>query len=172
MWLSLAWNDGLEMAVVGGYLVFPILGYLLSTQDFKKSYRIILYVAAFACAVFRYVMVLRLSQIDGVTNRTYFGYLGFYSVILAAGVFVFVKNSKIIDKIGQNEKFVKVIKTVSGCSFGVYLIHMILIGKFLFRFFPVECAERRFLGPVLVYVIAVAVIFVIKKIPIVNKIVP
>lgn len=172
MWLGLWWNDSLQMIVVGGYLIFPILGYLLSTQDFKKPYRIILYIAAFGCAVFRYVMVLKLSQAEGATNRTYFDYLAFYSVILAAGVFVFAKNSRIIDKIGQKDKLVKIVKTVSGCSFGVYLIHMILLNNVLVKIFPRDCLEWRTIGTVLVYLLAVAIVFVIKKIPIVKKIVP
>ena len=171
-WLGLWWNNSLEMVVVGGFLIFPILGYLLSTQDFKKSYRIALYIAAFACAVFRYVMVLKMSTADGATNRTYFDYLGFYSVILAVGVFVFAKNSTIIDKMGQNDKLVKIIKAVSGCSFGVYLIHMILLNHILIKIFPRDCLEWRVIGPFIVYLLAVAIVFVIRKIPVVNKIIP
>ncbi len=171
-WLGLTWNSSLSAVTVSGFLIFPILGYLLSIEEIKKQKRIVLYAAAFGCAAFRFGMTVVLSRRDGALNTTYFDYLGFYSIILSAGVFVFAKNSRLIEAISKKEKIVNVIKIISGCSFGVYLLHMQLINKLLVEVFPKDSLEWRIVGPVLVYILAVAIVFVIKKIPLVKKIVP
>ena len=171
-WFGLSWNYSLQMPVVAGYLMFPIIGYLLSTQEFKKTHRVILYAVGFACAVFRYVAVLTMSQSEGVLNRKYFDNLGFYCVVFAAAVFVFVKNSSIVEKIGENEKFVKFIKTLSGCSFGVYLVHMHIINHLLWRFIERDGLLWRTAGIFLTYFIAVIIVFIIKKVPVLKKIIP
>ena len=171
-WFGLAWNYNLQMPVVAGYLMFPVLGYLLSTQDLKKSHRIGIYIASLLCVAFRYVAILTMSQADGEVNRKYFDNVGFYCVILAGAVFLFIKNSSLVGKIGENEKLVKVIKTVSGCSFGVYLVHMHFMNHVLYRVIERDSLMWRTAGIVIVYIASLAIVYVIRKIPVLKKIVP
>ena len=171
-WVGLSWNYSLQMPAVSGYLMYPILGYLLSTMEIKRAYRIVLYIAGVLCAVFRYVAVLTLSQADGAVNRKYFDDKGFYAAILAVAVFVFVKNSTIVEKIGTKEKLVSFVKTVSSCSLGVYLIHMHVINHLLERIFERNSLVWRTAGIAVAYVISLDIIYVVKKIPLIKKIVP
>ena len=62
---------------------------------------------------------------------------------------------------------------LSSCSLGVYLIHMYFIGKLprLFHFAPTSIWWRTF-GVLAVYLICVITVMVLKKIPIIKKIVP
>ena len=158
-WVGLGWNGLLQMPAVSGYLMYPVLGYLLSTMEIKKVHRIGIYIAGLLCAVFRYVAVLTLSQADGAVNRKYFDDRGFYAAILAVAVFVFVKNSKIVEKIGKKDKLSNAVKTISGCSFGVYLIHMHVINQILWRVFERDSFTWRTAGIVVTYLIALSVTF-------------
>ena len=59
-------------------------------------------------------------------NRTLFDYKQFHSILLACAVFLFIKNLN-YDKIQNKPKIVELLKQVSSCSFGIYLIHMVVM---------------------------------------------
>lgn len=170
-YVGLQWNGSLSMLTTGGMLLFPILGYLLSVTDFTKKQRICIYALGLFGAVLRYLVTDLLSVRDGAINRLMFDYNGFYSILLACGVFTFFKYAPLCAKLGENQTAVKVLKTVSSCSFGVYLMHMIIYRK-LDDFLPVNSYLWRLLVPFLIYGIALAITYVIKKIPILKNIVP
>lgn len=172
-YVGLTWNAALQMPMVGGYLLFAILGYLFATQDFTRKQRIIIYALGIFGIVLRYGMTVYLSVRDGVINKTFFGYMDYYSVFFGIAVFVFFKNSKVIKKLEGNQKFVKFISKISSCSFGVYLMHMLII-----KYMPALLPElwtgfsMRLIGPFVVYIICVLFTFILKKIPILKYIVP
>ncbi len=171
-WIGIGWNMNFQMPVVAGYLMFPILGYLLATQDFKKTQRIVFYIAGVLCSVFRYAAVLALSKPEGALNKKYFDNLGFYCVLLAVAVFLFVKNSNLVKKLENNKKIAAVLKTVSGCSFGIYLIHRLFMNHILWRIIERDGLAWRTVGILITYVASFAIVYVIRKIPLVKKIVP
>ncbi len=170
-YLKLEWNYDLSMLTCGGYLMYAILGYLLSTEHLSKSKRIIIYILGLAGGFLRYFATILLSRRDGVLNGTFFSYKGYYAVFLSIAVFIFIKNSKLVVKIGNNSKLTKILKNLADCSLGIYLLHMIIY-RTLDNFIPTNCWEWRVLVPFLIYAIAFAVIWLCKKIPIVKHIVP
>ena len=171
--VGLKWNYSLSMPVVGGCLLFAILGYLLATTEFDIKKRIVTYCLGIFGILLRYTATVFLSVRDGVINKTFFGYSEFFSVFLAVAVFVLFKESKIIKKLENNKKAARIISKLSGCSFGVYLIHMFILRLFL-RILPLSYQGFvfRLAGPVIIYLIAVSVVFVLKKIPVIKYIVP
>jgi hypothetical protein len=172
-YVGLRWNSGFTVPMVGGYLLFVILGYLFATEEFTLKKRIIIYAFGIFGAVLRYGMTVVLSIRDGATNKTFFSYTEYYSVFLAVGVFVFFKNSKFIKKIEENKKLTHIISKVSACGFGVYLMHMFII-RFILRIIPSDSlgADYRLLAPIVIYTIALLITFIFKKIPILKHIVP
>ncbi len=171
---GLVWKDLFQSYTLAGFLILPVLGYLLSTSEIDKKKRILLYALGIASVAFRYIYVYKSSYSLGYLDQTLFGYsayLGFYSIFLAVAVFVFVKNSKIVEKMSQNKTVVKILKNVSACSFGVYLCHMSIM-RFLDDFVSVDTYVWRLLWPFGIYLIALAFVFIMRKIPIVNKIIP
>ncbi len=170
-YVGLAWNRGLTMVTCGDYLMYVVLGYLLSTQELSKNRRVIIYALGTFGAALRYVMTVLLSRRDGVINKEFFSYKAYYAVFLAVAVFVWFKNSRIIEKLQQYPRVTAVIKTVSGCSFGIYLSHMIIY-RSLSRIWPTGCWEWRLLAPFAIYAIGLFGVFVLKKIPVLKNIVP
>lgn len=165
------WNYSLTMLTCGGYLMYAILGYLLATEEFSKPKRLILYLLGLFGAVLRYVMTVLGSRRDGVIYKGFFSYTAYYAVFLAVAVFLFVKNSRLLERIKQSSRFVSTIKTVSGCSFGIYLTHMIIF-NILKEYLPTNCWEWRLLVPFLIYAIGLLGVWILKKIPVLKHIVP
>ena len=170
-YIGLQWNGSLSMLTVGGMLLFPILGYLFSVTDFSKKQRIIIYALGLFGAVLRYTVTYILSVRDCKTNRLMFDYNGFYSIFLACAVFTFFKYFPLCSQLAASKKAVKVLKAVSSCSFGVYLMHMIIYRK-LDDFIPVNSWQWQLLVPFLIYAIALGITYIIKKIPVLRNIVP
>ena len=167
-----AWNTSATFPMTGGYLIFTILGYLLATTDFSKKQRIGFYLLAIFSALFRYFGTILLSNKVGVLDRTFFDYMQFHSVFLACGVFLFFKQVP-WNRIFSTPARVKALTTLSSCSFGIYLIHAIV--QYYERLWTNWVADRliyRTVGCFLTYGVALAIVFVAKKIPILKKLIP
>lgn len=167
-----AWNTSADFPMTGGYLIFTILGYLLATTDFSKKQRIGIYLLAIFSALLRYFGTIYLSNKAGVLDRTFFNYMQFHSVFLACGVFVFFKQIN-WNRIFSTPARIKVLSTISSCSFGVYLIHIVI--QYYERLWIGWTAERliyRTVGCFLTYGIALAIVFTAKKIPVLKKLIP
>ncbi len=153
-----------------GYIIFVFLGYLLAHKDFKK-YSKIIYILTILCWGIRYFYTCYYSIHENFINKDLFNYLGIISVIPAIAVFMLVKNIK-WDLI-ISFKIEKVIKFLSTCSFGVYLIHIVLKSKLTHMFhLDTYALSYRLIFPLLLYLLCIIIIFFIKKIPILKKIVP
>lgn len=170
--VGLSFNGALSFPLTGSYIIFVLLGYLLSTETLKKEHRYIIYAVGLLSGIFRYISTYLLSTSAGIIDKTFFGYAQFHSVFLSVAVFIFFKEinwSKIFD----TEKKSKLLSTVSACSFGIYLIHMII-----YRFLAFEvginsnCWQWRLLAPFLIYFIGLANTLIMKRIPLIKKMVP
>lgn len=100
-YFGIGWNYSLSMLTAGGNLIFVILGYLLSTQEIKKKYRLIIYALGILSAAFRYFMTVYLSVQDGKINKFFFGYTQFHSVFLAAAVLCFLNIQILLKNLGN-----------------------------------------------------------------------
>lgn len=156
-----------------GYIMFLILGYLLSTTKLSKGSRIIIYIMGIASAIFRYVYTYYFSIKEGTLNRDLFDYCSAFSVLLAMAVFVFVKKinwEKIIDKLHIKAQ---TLSKISSCSFGIYLIHILIMTQLTDKLkLNVYSIGYRTVGAALLYIICLGLVYLIKKIPILKKIVP
>ena len=163
--------NGFLKVQIGDYLIFVLLGYLLSTKDLERKYRIVLYVLGFLSVVFRYVVTYYLSVRDGFINRTLFEYYEFHSVLLACAVFVFIKNVN-WDRFIKSEKISKLLGKVASCSFGIYLIHIIIMHyERKFCDISIYSWQWRTIGAICTYFISLGIILILKKIPVVKRIV-
>lgn len=170
-YLNISYNNNLSMLTVAGMLLFPIAGYLFSVTDFNKIQRAVIYTLAILGLALRYFGTWYLSSKDGTLNQTFYGYMGYWSVILACGVFTLFKYFKPFQKLAEMPRVCKIISIVSGCSFGVYLTHMIIL-RALLRLIGSSCWEWRLLVPFLIYTLAVAFTLILKKMPVLKNIVP
>ena len=154
-------------------MIFIFLGYLLNTcEEIPKQNRILLYVAAILSCIFRYLGIYILSSTNQQTDSTFMDYGQFYSVILASAVFVFVKNIN-WNKYIRTDKQKNILAKMAGCSFGVYLIHM-LIMEYERHILELDVSniKWRLLCPILTYFISISIVLIIKKIPYIKSLVP
>lgn len=77
------------------------------------------------------------------------------------------------DKIFKTEKIKDIIRKISGASFGVYLIHMLVI-RVLLHYFSWNTFgwKWRYGGALIVYACALIIVLLMKKIPLIKRIVP
>lgn len=158
---------------INPYIIFLILGYLLSTHELSKKKRIIIYVCGIISALIRYFYTYYFSTKEGILNKDLFDYCSALSISLATAVFVYIKSidwNKIITKLHINQK---TLAKISSCSFGIYLIHMLVKSR-LTNFFGLSTLSiwYRTIGALILYLICLLIVYLIKKIPIVKNIVP
>lgn len=126
--LGLTYWGSFAFPMMGGYLLFAVLGYLLPWE-----------------------------------------YTNWPTILLAAAIFVFIKYACDYP-IFRNEKFIRLIKWLSGASFGIYLIHVLVIDR-ITSWFSVDTLSGwwRLFGAFAVYFVALLLVKVLQKIPYVGK---
>ena len=170
--IGIEYNNSLTIQL-GNYVIFVLLGYLLSTQDLTKKQKIALYISAIIGLLFRYIITFILSKQSGVVVKNTWGYSQWHSILLAGAVFVFIKDLKINEKIKNNKKLANVLKEISSCSFGIYLIHRIIMYyQISLLDIKVVTTQWRTLGIISTYLITLAIVYILKKIPVIKRLVP
>lgn len=165
-------NGSFQIPVAGGYILYVILGYLLATTDMTRKTRIFLYILGFAGAGIRFGSTILGSSESAGLDQTFWGYMKFPAVFLAVGVFVAAKYGP-WDKLESTPKIRRIVTTLAGTGFGVYLMHMIV-----FRILQdatglgMESGWWRFVMPFVIYGICVVLVLILKKIPVLKYIVP
>lgn len=172
LWTGFSLSSEIRLPAAGDYIIYVFLGYLLSTEDFSRVQRAVIYTLGVFGAVFRYTATYYLDITTGENNKTYFDYFGFFAVFLSVAVFVLFKYIK-WEKLFVSEYAKKTVAKISSCSFGIYLIHMIVLRTA--EMIPGIVGgtwQWRIFGPFVFYFIALMIILLIKKIPVLKKIVP
>lgn len=167
--IGLEYNPDLNM-LFKGYTIYVVLGYLLSKTKLDKKKRYILYALGILSCILRYSVTYYLSTKQGYKEELLFGYVQFHTILLACAVFEFIKNIN-WDKILKKEAAKNTISKIASCSFGVYLIHKIVM-YYEINLLGIQGYKLYILGPILTYAIALVITYILKKIPLVNKIVP
>ena len=170
--IGISWNDNFKFNIAGGYLMYVVFGYLLSTQEIKKRWRIIIYILGICAILIKYIGTVYYSTKLGVINKFFWDYPLFVCLFIAVAVFVFIKSVN-YNNIKNNVKITNIISKISACSFGIYLIHRIVMYYQLHLLSINDHSwQWRSIGAITTYLIALAIVLVLRKIPIIKKIVP
>lgn len=167
---GIQYNGSMSFPLTGGYVLYVLLGYVLATEKISKKSRYSIYLVGVACVLLRYFSTVFLSNEHGL-YKVFWGYVNFPAVVLAISVFVFFKYVN-WSKIFRNEKSLNLLTHISSASFGIYLIHMIVMNFFWSLNVNTYGLKWRLLGAPLIYVICLIIVKVMQHIPIVKKIVP
>ena len=154
----------------GGYILYVLLGYLLSTVKENKYVRRIMYFLAILSVIIRYFGTLYLSVINNTKDTTFWGDQYFMNVFLAISVFLFFKNQR-YRLIQNSPKIQNMVQYISNCSFGVYLIHYLVI-TFFISYVHIDNSSLlwRTLGIFVVYYFSLLIVSLLKKIPFLSEI--
>ena len=171
--IGIQYNNSLSVRI-GGYTIFVILGYLLHTQDIKEKDRILIYIGALVGLVYRYSTTFIWSKQAGeVIKKSWGSYYTWHSILLACAVFLIIKNMNIDKKLQGKEKIIKALAKISSCSFGIYLMHLIIM-HYEIKLLDINIYswQWRTMGVLTTYLISLIIVLIIKKIPVLRRTVP
>ena len=172
--IGLPWNADITISVASGYIMYVILGWLLADVDFNlsKQQLKLLYCAGISCLALRYGYTYLSSTSTGQVDRLFFNYMSFLAVIPSVSLFMWFKNNEL--RFSRFVKHRKLIATISGASFGVYLIHKLVLDNFVCGFLgiPMDSIPLRTVGPLVIYVACTLIVLLLKRIPYIETIVP
>ncbi len=151
-----------------GYTSYFVIGYWLNQMDLNKKHRHIIYALGILGMLFTMGMTYGMAVMEGAPTEMYYEYISLNVLLESISVFIFVKYNA--EKWG---KINKLVFFLSECSFGVYLIHVLVLEQFKNTLQINTLSFNPLLSiPLLVaviFIISLGMVMIIKKIPILNK---
>lgn len=175
---SIRWNQ--EQGLFSfplGYMYYFILGYYLANKEIEKKIRMIIYLLGIGGFIVTALLSKAVSFKYDDILLTYYDSLSIQVFFMALAVFVFFKYLPL-----KNGKFYKIVLLASKASFGVYLVHALVIEQLNIRLSvntlsilaPATPIKVIFSTPILtllVFVISMLVSVLLSKIPVIKRIV-
>ena len=158
--------DNMNMEFVLGYTGYYILGYYLRKFPISGKWERLLYICSIAMLVFGASANTFCSIQEGVYTERFTGYTNPNTIIIAVAVYTLFINR--IGKIAFSNQTIGLITKLSECSFGVYLVHALIL-----EVFALTGLKPTFLHPVLAmplitiltFAVGVTIVVMIRKIP-------
>lgn len=158
-------NPDFVPPVVCGYLLFPVMGYYLSRQPFRPVQRYVIYLLGFLGLLAQFLGTWALSA-DGI-DQTFKGYTNLPSILYSAAVFLAARQLSIPARLDS------VLRWFAKRTFGIYLIHYYVIGIFsLVPGLDRSSLLWRTAGSAVVFLACSALVYLLQKLPFVQKLVP
>ena len=160
-----------SISVIGGHLIYPIVGYLLHNSELSKRSRISIYILAIVSLAAHILGTYFLSRRAGAIVDLFKGYLNVPCFFYSIGIFVFIKqlcNSKKFTSLTE-----KPVLFLHKYTFALYLIHCFVldsVGRKLNEF-EIYGHQLRYIALAFSFTVPICImlIFLIRKIPKVGK---
>lgn len=177
-YFSLPWKDHImdilqtvQPEMVTGYIGYFILGHYLSHYEVSKKLEYLVYVLGVILILAAIGLCYISSQKSGKPIQSFYENYTLAGFFWGSAFFLFFKNH--VSKIKWNEKQEKRICYLGSCTFGIYLIHA-LIRDILHRIGidSMMISNTAIAIPLLItmiFVLSLAAVMIIKKIPRVSK---
>lgn len=164
---GIGYNTNYTPNIVNGYILYPIIGYLMARKSLSKRQQGIVYLLGIIGWGMQFFGTLWLSE-AGMINQTFKGYFNLPAFLQACAVFVFVMNH-----VPKNKHIVQMINWFSKRTFGIYLIHGYFV-SYLPEFLKIYTGSIlwRTIGACCVFLISAGIVWLMQQIPVVKKIVP
>lgn len=153
------------------YMFYVFMGWLIKEHDFNVTERVIIYILGIVGFVMHFAGTYAVSVKAGSIIQTFKGYNNVPAVLYSVAIFVLVK--QLSYKINEERRWYKLVCRFAGYTFAVYLIHwyvLDLITK-IFRLDEFSIVYRVGM-PFIIIPICIILAMVLRKIPIVKRIVP
>ena len=151
------------------YIIYPLIGYLLDKYEIKCNKIVyLIYVLSIVGLLSHIIGTYTLSTKANTIIDTFKGYNNVPCILHSIGIFVFAK------RISLKHNFkCKIIDFIGKYTFGIYLIHwyIMIFTRDIFSL-KVESILYRLGLPFIVIPICILIIYIIRKVPVLNKIVP
>ena len=160
-----------SVSAVAGYLLFVILGYLLTHCALSPGARYLLYALSVAAFLVHLIGTYQASMEAGALVKTYKGYLNVPSIVYSVGIFVFFRYAG--ERLMQVSLISKLVNFLKDYTFSLYLLHIFILRTIL-KVFPVtsKSMSYRLGAPFATFAVTVLVTWLIRKIPVLRKTLP
>ena len=108
-----------------GFTVYFVGGYYLSRRSFSRREEIVLYCVGITALLFSIIAPAVLSRAQGAPNATFYNYNDLNVLCTSVPIFVFAKQHLNFPRMG--ERAYTLLRKMSKYSFGVYLVHPMVI---------------------------------------------
>lgn len=163
--LNLANN--IFVIVTYNYLLYALAGYMLDKYDLQKRDRILIYILGLIGLLSMFIGTQVLSDREGKIIEIFKGYTNVPCIMYSVSIFVFVK------ELCKKINIPKLINILSKYTFEFYLMHYFVIDIIRRIFNPnIKSIWYRLPMPFIIMVIVILITWLLRKIPIVKKIVP
>jgi len=154
-----------------GYTGYFILGHYLNTTEISRKKRCILYSFGIVGAIATVFLTRFASYHDNKANGDFYNVFSINVILIVVSIFVFFKNT--IDQQRLKNGFKIILITLSKCTFGAYLVHMLVL-NIMVDYLKIDTISFNPIISIPVITIVIASIsflisYLISKIPIVNK---
>lgn len=166
--LSIPVSIRMEMGYDCYWFVFA--GYYLQNKKWKRGQRIAVYIAGLAGFLIQFVGTYRLSLAAGEVVDILQGSRGMANLLYSVAVFVLLQ--QIAERMDEESRLSKLISFLSGYTFGVYLTHRYFLTVLEWiPAVPLWSTLYRALIPWAVTLVCVALIWAVRKIPVLGKVI-
>lgn len=152
------------------YLLYYLAGYYISNFEIKKWKRLALYFVAFSAMIIIVIISDAVSFRQG-SPYTIYGYFSVGTSLTAIALFLLLKK---FEKFLGRTKVRKVITFISPLTFGIYLLHFMIIkifGQFGINSNMINPVVGAPVIAILVFAASGIIVYVLTKIPVVRKLV-
>ena len=153
-----------------GFTVYFVGGYYLSRRDFSRKEEIVLYCIGIAGLLFSIFAPVVHAKAQGAPSDIFYNYNSLNVLLTSVPIFVFAKQHLNFPRMG--ERAYAILRKLSKYSFGVYLVHPMVIE--LLQHFGIDTfsCNAFFSVPLLavfVFAVSTAISALLSRVPIVNK---
>lgn len=162
-----------------GYSGFLVLGYFIANLTITKKIVYFAWLSLIASVIVMYAVTYHFSSLEQKTSTVLDNASMFPVVIISASIFIMLKYYITTQKnVLNNPKFSRILLDISKKTFGIYLIHILIMAIFINGVIYTFISNHSF-NPIItlfiwdgfIIIISYLVISVIGKIPYLNKIV-
>lgn len=167
---QLGYVSKVKVPIGNDYLIYVLLGYILHKVQLDKKQKGFIYSLAVIGLGMHIIGTQYLSFANGQIVQTYKGYLNVPCILYSVGIFVLFKQ---IGESIQNQKLIFILEKISSYTFSVYLLHWFVM-DIMVRVFTINTFSivYRMGAPIIIFVICMGITCIIRKIPILRKMLP
>ncbi len=160
-------RPNVDLTYFSGFIGYLVLGYYLNTKKFKNTQKVnlvglLLFLVGNFVTIYGYYYTCR----GGVTNNMFYDYLAPNVIAVAIGTFLLFKNYDFKSKTS------KIVAFLSKYSYGIYLVHILILSEFAKRNWYFHYENPLYNIPLNVLLClcgSTLVIYILNRIPIIKK---
>lgn len=162
-------NKYMELYFFAGYMFYFVIGYYLFSHDISAKIKKCIYSLSVVGFVYSVIVLCLFNPLFGFK----IGVLGYSNpniVFMSMGVFLFFTD--VVSKHKFSNKFKRVITSLSGLTYGIYLIHVLIL-KVLHNMgvslsFCAKSVSILIIS-LITFIFAAIIVYIMKKVPLVGK---